>query len=89
MFRNNYFKMFIFIFAWEPVALKVHWFLEAWRISPLDRFDPVFIVSAVLMAGIFFKDFRQQAGVLTVLKKPTHAGEGFPGIEPQHISQYA
>lgn len=62
MFRNNYFKMFIFIFAWEPVALKIPWFLEAWRISPLDRFDPVFIIAAVLMGGIFFKDLKQQAG---------------------------
>ena len=62
MFRNNYFKMFIFLLAWIPAALKVHWFLEAWRISPLDRFDPIFIVAAVLAGGIFFKDFRQQAG---------------------------
>ena len=62
MFKNNYFKMFIFIFAWEPVALKIHWFIQAWRTSPLDRFDLFFIVAALLMAGIFFKDFRQQAG---------------------------
>jgi len=62
MFKNNYFKMFIFIFAWEPVALKVHWFIEAWRQSPLDRFDPIFIIAAVLAAVIFFKDFRKQAG---------------------------
>ncbi len=62
IFRNDYFKMFIFICAWEPVALKINWFIQAWRISPLDRFDPIFIVAAILTAAFFFKDFRTQAG---------------------------
>ena len=64
MYKSKYLKLLVFILAWEPAALKLHWCAEAWRKSPIDRFDAIFIIAAAVIGMVFFKDLKKEASAL-------------------------
>jgi hypothetical protein len=64
MYKSKYLKLLIFILAWEPAALKLHWFAESWRRAPIDRLDSIFILAAVVIGIVFFNDFKKEASTL-------------------------
>lgn len=64
MYKSKYLKLLVFILAWEPVALKLHWFADSWRKYPIERFDVIFIIAAVVIGMVFFNDFKKEASSL-------------------------
>lgn len=58
MLKNNYVKGALFFLSILPMICFLPFLLNIWKNSPLDRFDGIFIIMAILCLFIFLKRIK-------------------------------